>query len=136
MQTILLILFCLFGTSSAYPLTAMPHQELVLKIKPSPSKVSQKKIRWKQVFRPIKLFKKKIRFWMWWTLGIAALMSLIFLIADRQGDAEGDIFYFFAGLFLLSSLTFVLSLLLIPIIIIIRIFQELAWHKRYQRCFK
>jgi len=93
-------------------------------------KITKKKIRWKQVFKPIKIFKKKLKFWLV-VLGLVSLgLGSFFWLANFGGGLEGWFFKLLFGIFAVSTLLFTLSLLAIPVILIIRIIKEIKWSKR------
>lgn len=97
-------------------------------------KISKKKIRWKQVFRPIRIFKKKLKFWLV-VLGLISIgLGSFFWIADVNGGLDGWFFKLLFGIFATSTLLFLLSIVAIPIILIVRIIKELKWSKRFSIC--
>jgi len=102
-------------------------------------KKKKRKFRWKQVFRPFKIFKKKISFWWLLFFGIATLLGISFLLLDNSSlNLEGifveAIFYLLAGIFSISAILTLLILITLPILFIIRIIKELKWSKRYEKC--
>jgi len=136
--SVILVLFNLFFSCPQH--IHLPHleKEIVLKetIKSIPKKASRQKIRWKRIFRPVKILNKR---WIFWVLifgGIVLSMTLTFLLLDRgdgieMSDAVG---YPLVGIYLLALLLVALLLISIPIILVVRFVQELRWRKRFSRC--
>jgi len=97
-------------------------------------KKAKKRIRWKQVFRPIKIFKKKLKFWLL-IFGVISLgLGTFFFVADRLGGLDGLFFKILFGILATSTLLMLLCVLAIPIILIIRIIKEIKWSKRFSNC--
>ena len=95
-----------------------------------------KKIRWKQVFRPIKVRGKGILFWILLSFGIALFIRLFFFLGEWLGQGlQGNGFIVPVSLMLLSALIGTLLILAIPFIWIIRIIQEIQWINRYNKCY-
>lgn len=100
------------------------------------SKARKKRIRWKHVFRPIKIFKKKYKFWLLLFGGIALGLGGLFFLLDLANGVEGLFFKILFGIMGTSALLFLLCLFSVPIIFLIRIIKEIKWSKRYTDCFK
>lgn len=100
------------------------------------------KIRWKKVFRPIYIFKKRVAFWLGIFSGVLLVMSLLALLAQRYNyewswtSVNKDDTYLLALTYLVSAFVVLLLLLWIPIVWLYRIIQELRWKKRFNRCFR
>lgn len=93
---------------------------------------------WKRVFRPIRVFKKKVSFWLLLLCSGSAICFLFITLIDRSnGGLDGflyDVSMVFGGL-LLGSLTIIVFILLaLPAIILVRIIEELNWGKRFSKC--
>lgn len=109
-----------------------------------PKVIQQKKARkfpWKKIFRPVKIFRKRISFWL--KLSAATFLGLGFLfhVIDKSDlDLEGVFFegvaYFFLSIFVLAVLFFAVLIIAFPIVILIRIFKEIKFGKRFRKCFK
>ena len=136
--SVILVLFNLLFSSSQH--IHLPHfgKEIVLKeaIKSIPEKAGKQKIRWKRIFRPVKIFNKKWVFWLLIFGGVVLSMTLIFLLLDRGDGIEMSdaIGYPLVGIYLLSLLFVALLLVSVPIILIVRFIQELRWRGRFSRC--
>ena len=93
------------------------------------------KFRWKHVFRPIIIWNKPLKKWLFYTtiLGVS-FGSLLYASADSLIELT-DIFGFLALLFL-ALIIVALPVIASPFIILYRIYKELRWKNRYRRCPK
>jgi len=143
---ILLSVLLSFGVNSSSSLgTSFSVKELLktaAMAKPkSKSKIKKKRFRWKRIFRPIKIFKKKISYWWFLFFGIASVLGISFYFLDRSNiSLDGALYraisWLFLSVFSLSVLIVLVILITLPIIFIVRILKELKWNKRYRKCFK
>lgn len=137
----------LFSLLFSIPIFAFPNQPVDFAIhkivtgtvtKPASYK-PKKKFRWKHIFRPFKIFKKRLSFWWLLFFGITTFLGTTFFLLDKSSiDLEGGfveaIFYLLAGILGISAILTVLILVALPIIVIFRIIKELKWRKRYEKC--
>ncbi len=97
-------------------------------------------VRWNRVFRPIVIFKKKLSFWLLLMAGItlsAGLVIYLFTIWDADLDGLGYFtLRFFAVLFLSAIVLIGILFLACPILLFLRIIQDMRWSKRFSRCTK
>jgi len=102
------------------------------------------KIRWKRIFRPIKIFKKKLSYWLVRCLGLFVVLGIFgYAIQestkedfDFDTDAENALAYTMIGIFFLSGIAVIVGLISAPFVYLIRFFKELKWRKRFKQCFK
>lgn len=98
---------------------------------------NKRKIRWKNIFRPIRIFKKRIRFWIILFSGIILPFVAIELFnVNVDFELEGPSGVFFGGFIFLLLLSTILLVVSIPIVWTIRFFRELNWRKRFSKCSK
>lgn len=147
MNLLLNVFILLFSTTQKdlFPITAASisqgvYKEVVVKSR-SGKGIKKWKIRWKKVFRPIYIFKKRVAFWLGIFGSLLLLISLLGLLAERYNyewswtSVNTDGTYLLAGAYLISATVVLLLLLWIPMVWMYRIFQELRWKKRFNRCF-
>lgn len=136
--SVILVLFNLFFSSPQH--IHLPHfgKEIVLKevMKNIPEKTGREKVRWKRIFRPVKIFDKKWIFWLLIFGGIVLSMTLLVYFLDKgEGIETSDaVAYSLVGIYLLSLLFVALLLLSIPIILVVRFVRALRWRRRFSRC--
>lgn len=126
---IFLTLFFL-SLATAIQLDASPLQRVLPTEKKSTikPKLEKPKFSWKRVFRPIRLFKRKIPFWLLWAtlIGVAAWAII--------GDTIENVDYILVGMVWVAFIALIVGILLYPIIFISRVIRELNWGKRYRKC--
>jgi len=125
---------CTVGQFSSFPIFGCVIQKKHITKKKKP------RIRWKRVFRPIKIFKKKISFWLSRFIGLMSVIGLVGYISDQLDTGLSGRFIEIVvggvlGIFAIAAFATILILLALPIIIIVRIFKELKWGKRMRRCY-
>ena len=124
---------CLTPSNYSPPKVHLPSNPQLFVQRP-PQNPSQKKFRWKHVFRPVKIFQRKLRFWLAIAAAGAVFLASFFFIADNSGGLDGDIFYVPFGIMVLAMAVVASILVALPIIFIIRFFKEIQWGKRYRKC--
>lgn len=132
---ILSLFFSIQSKGIAVTIT-FPTLDIVHRSKP---KLATKKFKidWKKVFRPIRIFKRKLSFWLVRLLGVALLLGLIGLAAEKSdtgleinSEVGGLIL---VGIFVGSSFLVLLMLLASPVVYLVRLIKQLRWRRRMKR---
>jgi hypothetical protein len=133
--TLALSLNCVLSAQGAFAYSLKPLKIATI----SKSKPKAEKFNWKRVFRPVKIFKRKVAFWCVAFLGIALILGLLFYVLDRteasiDSDVMNVLLWILLGIFAISVLIVAVTLIALPIVMIIRIMEELRWKRRYRKC--
>lgn len=130
----------LYGTS----ISLISDTKMVIS-KKSRVKVRKIKIRWKRIFRPIRIFKQKLSYWFYRLLGTFTLLSLLLFIGFKIDNAGGlnldpstedFLAWLGGGIYISAFLGLLASTLTAPIVYTVRLFKELKWKKRFLKCYK
>ena len=97
----------------------------------------------KKIFRPIKIWRRNIWFWIAWCAGISTTIFLIFYLSYKLnadldlGKQEGEIIIFsLAGIMFVTGILAGLLLLSIPIVYLIRALRTIKPKDKFGRCYE
>ena len=96
----------------------------------------------KKIFRPIKIWRRNIWFWIAWCAGISMVLWTFFIIQkglDISFDLDnfGDtVLITLVGIWVLCSILTILLLLAIPIVYLIRALRAIKPKDKFGRCYR